>query len=77
MKNENKTYTFNSENEREIAVCIAVQKIGKASINEIIEFINGLNARITEKQVKKCAENLRAKNLLSIDLSEKMREVFL
>jgi hypothetical protein len=74
MKNnsdQTKAYTFDSDNEREIAVCIAIQKLGKASIEEIIDFIIKLNARITEKQVTKCAENLRAKNLLSVDLSEK------
>jgi hypothetical protein len=69
--NKDKTYTFASESEREIAVCIAIQKLGKASVQEIIEFVNNLNSRISEKQVDKCAENLRAKSLLSIDLSEK------
>lgn len=75
MKEQNiskqKTYTFISENEREIAVCIAIQKMGKASVEEIIDFVSKLNARISKKQVSKCAENLRAKSLLSVDLSEK------
>lgn len=68
---QDKTYTFPNEDERQIAVCIAVQKLGKASVDEIISFISRLNARVSEKQVIKCAENLRAKSLLSIDLSEK------
>jgi hypothetical protein len=67
-----KKYTFPTDDERHIAVCIAIQKIGKASIQEIIDFINNkLNSKITEKQVIKCAENLRVRRLLSIDLSEK------
>ena len=75
MKTQNKTdqeekkYTFKKEEEREIAVCIAIQKIGLASIDEIKEKIEKWKGTITEKQILKCAENLRRRNMLSIDLS--------
>lgn len=66
-----KKYTFKKEEEREVGVCIAVQKIGLASVNEVINKIEKWGGRITEKQVNKCLENLRRKQLLSIDLTEK------
>lgn len=68
---EEKKYTFKKEEEREIAVCIAIQKVGLASIEEIKEKIEKWKGKITEKQILKCAENLRRRNLLSIDLSHK------
>jgi len=71
---EQKAYRFTNDAEREVGVCIAIQKLGKASVNEIIKKIDGWNGIVTEKQVIKCAENLRARDLLSIDLSEKDKE---
>jgi hypothetical protein len=70
-KPEQKKYIFVSEMEREVAVCIAVQKIGNASIEDIINKIYMMGSKITEKQTIKCAENLRARGLLSIDFQEK------
>ena len=74
MKKETKTakkYTFKSEGEREVGVCIAIQKIGLASIPEIIEKIISWEGKVTERQVDKCAENLRRRGLLSIDFTTK------
>ena len=72
VKEKTKTeYTFKSQDEREVATCIAIQKTGMASIDEIIDFIKKRNGKITEKQVEKCVENLRRKQLISIDLKEK------
>jgi len=66
-----KKYTFKSEGEREVGVCIAIQKIGFASNKEIIEKITLWGGKISEKQVDKCAENLRRRGLLSIDFTTK------
>jgi len=71
MTNEKKPKAFKTEEEREVAVCIAVQKIGAASISEVLEKIEKWNGKITEKQASKCAENLRKRGILSIDLREK------
>jgi len=71
QETENKTYTFKTEGEREVGVCIAIQKIGLASISDIIEKIENWNGKLTEKQAVKCSENLRRRGLLSIDLSTK------
>ncbi len=69
-KKEN-SFKFVTETEREVAVCIAIQKLGKASVQEIYDKIESWNGKLTEKQIEKCAENLRARDLFSIDLSEK------
>jgi len=71
MEEKEKKYVFKTEGEREVAVCIAIQKLGKASINEISDKIEKWKGKLTEKQISKCCENLRMRDLLSIDLSEK------
>lgn len=71
---QNKPTRFTNESEREVAVCIAVQKLGRASVLEIVEKIDKWNGKITEKQVTTTAEKLRSRDLLSIDLSEKDEE---
>jgi len=76
MEKQNKTEQkkperFSSEAEREVAVCIAIQKLGKASVLEVVNKIGEWNGKITEKQVSTIAEKLRSRDLLSIDLSEK------
>lgn len=71
---QSKPHTFKNDGEREVAVCIAIQKLGKASVDKIITKIEKWKGRITEKQVTKCCENLRARDLLSVDLSEKNDE---
>lgn len=68
---EIKKHIFKTEPEREVAVCIAIQKIGLASVSDIILKIFDWGSKISEKQVFKCAENLRRRGLLSIDLSTK------
>lgn len=68
---ENKPKAFASESEREVAVCIAIQKLGRASVQEIVEKIEKWNGKITEKQVSSITEKLRSRDLISIDLSEK------
>ncbi len=68
---QNKAYRFTSEPEREVGVCIAIQKLGRASVLEIKDKIEEWNGSMTEKQISKCAESLRARDLLSIDLTEK------
>jgi len=69
--NEIKKVVCKSEGEREVWVCIATQKIGSASIEAILDKIDTWNGKMTDKQAQKCAENLRARGILSIDLSEK------
>ncbi len=69
MKNDK--YVFKTESEREVAVCIAIQKTGLASIEDIIKKIESWGGRITEKQTTKIAENLRRRDILSIDLTKK------
>lgn len=66
-----KKHTFKSDAEREVGVCIAVQKIGLASTEEIIQKIENWGSKMTEKQVNKCAENLRRRQILSVDISSK------
>jgi len=70
MKKE-KEYRFSNEKEKEIGICIAIQKIGIASIPQIIQKIEKWGGKITQKQTEKSAENLRRRDLLSIDLTEK------
>lgn len=69
MKNEK--VVAKTQDERDVWVCIATQKIGLASIKEIVQKIENWNGKITEIQASKCAENLRMRGILSIDLSEK------
>lgn len=64
-------HRFGTEPEREVAVCIAVQKIGMASVEEIMDKVEKWGGKLTEKQVIKVAENLRKRQLFSIDLSNK------
>lgn len=70
-KKTEKKYTFRTETEREVGVCIAIQKKGLASIQDIIAKIEFWGGKLTEKQATKTAENLRRRELLSIDLTEK------
>ena len=71
MKLKGKKYVFESEGKREIAVCVAIQKIGLATAQEMIRWITVKGGSVTEKQVVKCAENLRRRDMLSIDLTLK------
>lgn len=71
MEKKEKKFVFKSDSEREVAVCIAIQKIGLASVEEIFNKINDWNGSLSEKQIKKIAENIRRRGLISIDLSEK------
>jgi hypothetical protein len=64
-------YIFKTQDEREVAVCIAIQKVGLASVENIIDKVDKWGGKISEKQVILCAENLRRRGLLSIDLTLK------
>jgi len=62
---------FKDDEERTVAVCIAVQQAGIASIEEVINKIEKQGGKITFKQAEKICKNLQAKGILSIELSAK------
>lgn len=78
MEKQNKTEinetkklkAFKKEAFREAAVVMAVQNIGVASFDEIVEKIQDKGGKITLKQVEKCCENLQKRGIFSIDLKK-------
>jgi len=62
---------FECEAEREVAVIIAIQKLGIASLDEIIQKVEEWGGRLTVKQTEKVCKNLQQRGLLSVDLTEK------
>jgi hypothetical protein len=65
---QEKRQKFRDEQHREATVCVAVQKRGFASVHDIIDQIDAWKGRITEIQAIKCAENLRRRDMLSMDI---------
>src|SRR3989304_1731528 len=53
--------------EQEVRVCIAVQKIGKATNQEIYEKLKSEGVKITLKQIEKATTNLQKRGLLSLN----------
>ena len=66
-----KNYTIKSTEERQVAVCITIQKLGMASVDEIINKIKALGSTITEKQANDVIDKLRKQQMISIDLASK------
>ena len=57
-----------------MAVCITIQKIGMATVEEIIENILKGGTNISEKQVNDVIDKLRKQQIISIDLANKDEE---
>jgi len=55
------------EYENEVRVCIAVQKLGKATNEEILTKLKEDNIRITLKQIEKATTNLQKRGILSLN----------
>lgn len=53
----------------EVAICIAIQKIGQATILEIIEKLKEWSLDITQKKIRKYCKNLQKKGLISVNYS--------
>ena len=61
MVTQNKTY------ENEVRVCIAIQKIGKATNKEIFAKLQEEGIKITQKQVEKASTNLQKRGIVSLN----------
>ena len=57
---------LNKTSEQEVRCCIAVQKLGQATNEEILEKLTSDKIKITAKQVEKATNNLQKKGLLSL-----------
>jgi hypothetical protein len=60
MKEQNKSY------ENEVRVCIAIQKIGKATAEEIKEKLEEEEIKLTLKQIQKACNNLQKRGIISL-----------
>lgn len=72
MKNKtNEQYKFETEDQKTVAVCIAVQKLGNATIEEISEKLEKWNAHLTVKKIADICKKLQNMGLFSVDMSTK------